>query len=67
MLHQELFGTVWHVQMMNVDGLTRENVASHLQKYRLQLSKQKPNKEDQRDGATAAETGQGPADGVWDE
>lgn len=24
---------------MNVDGLTRENVASHLQKYRLQLRK----------------------------
>lgn len=25
---------------MNVDGLTRENVASHLQKYRLQLRKE---------------------------
>ena len=25
---------------MNVDGLTRENVASHLQKYRLQLKRQ---------------------------
>ena len=25
------------VQLMGVDGLTRENVASHLQKYRLQL------------------------------
>jgi hypothetical protein len=24
---------------MNIDGLTRENVASHLQKYRLQLRK----------------------------
>ncbi len=24
---------------MNVEGLTRENVASHLQKYRLQLKK----------------------------
>lgn len=27
------------MQMMNVDGLTRENVASHLQKYRLSLRK----------------------------
>lgn len=25
---------------MHVDGLTRENVASHLQKYRLQLKKE---------------------------
>lgn len=28
------------VQKMNVDGLTRENVASHLQKYRLQLKRE---------------------------
>uniref|UniRef100_A0A7N0TDL2 HTH myb-type domain-containing protein n=1 Tax=Kalanchoe fedtschenkoi TaxID=63787 RepID=A0A7N0TDL2_KALFE len=28
------------MQMMNVDGLTRENVASHLQKYRLYLKRQ---------------------------
>lgn len=28
------------MQIMNVDGLTRENVASHLQKYRLQLKRQ---------------------------
>ncbi len=28
------------MQLMKVDGLTRENVASHLQKYRLSLKKQ---------------------------
>ncbi len=28
------------VQMMNVEGLTRENVASHLQKFRLQLKRE---------------------------
>lgn len=28
------------MQLMNVEGLTRENVASHLQKYRMQLKKQ---------------------------
>ena len=27
------------MQLMNIDGLTRENVASHLQKYRMQLKK----------------------------
>lgn len=27
------------MQMMNVEGLTRENVASHLQKYRLYLNR----------------------------
>ena len=27
------------MKIMNVEGLTRENVASHLQKYRIQLKK----------------------------
>lgn len=33
------FLCLFHPQSMNVDGLTRENVASHLQKYRLSLRK----------------------------
>jgi hypothetical protein len=31
-----------HVQEMNVEGLTRENVASHLQKWRLQNKRWEP-------------------------
>ena len=30
------------LQLMNVDGMTRENVASHLQKYRQQLRRMEP-------------------------
>ncbi|XP_025808058.1 transcription factor PCL1 isoform X1 [Panicum hallii] len=30
------------MQLMSVDGLTRENVASHLQKYRLYLKRRRP-------------------------
>jgi hypothetical protein len=32
-----LFEATLRSQIMNVKSLTRENVASHLQKYRLQL------------------------------
>ena len=38
--------------MMNVEGLTRENIASHLQKYRIQLKKQETNATDTGEGAT---------------
>lgn len=40
------------MQVMNVDGLTRENVASHLQKYRLQL------KRDEGGGGTGSSGGE---------
>lgn len=39
--------------IMRVDGLTRENVASHLQKYRLQI-KQRQSEEDRRRRRAAA-------------
>lgn len=39
------------MQDMNVEGLTRENVASHLQKYRLQKKKESsPGRESEGDG-----------------
>ena len=34
------YHSLHHLQMMNVEGLTRENVASHLQKFRLQLKRE---------------------------
>ena len=38
---------------MGVEGLTRENVASHLQKFRLQLRRDSGSKEVQDNGDTA--------------
>lgn len=46
------------LQEMNVQGLTRENIASHLQKYRLQLKKLQKLREGPKDhegGATFAD------------
>ncbi|KAF3965187.1 hypothetical protein CMV_010603 [Castanea mollissima] len=44
------------MQLMSVDGLTRENVASHLQKYRLYLKRMQ--------GVSAGGGGSGPANGA---
>merc|ERR1739847_129870 len=41
------------MQSMNVKGITRENVASHLQKYRAQLKKNKLNAQAQAEKTTA--------------
>ncbi len=40
MAKKRRFRKIGAAQLMHVDGLTRENVASHLQKYRLQLKKE---------------------------
>lgn len=42
---------------MNIDGLTRENVASHLQKYRMQRKKGSQT-------TTSSDGGTGPASGA---
>lgn len=45
------------MQMMNVEGLTRENIASHLQKYRIQLKKQENQGGDTCEVATTNDNG----------
>jgi hypothetical protein len=40
-LHHQL---TKHVQLMNVSGLSRDNVASHLQKYRMGFKRSRPRK-----------------------
>jgi hypothetical protein len=42
------------LELMKVDGLTRENVASHLQKYRLYLKRVQQNTPQQGGNASAA-------------
>ncbi|XP_021715378.1 transcription factor PCL1-like [Chenopodium quinoa] len=51
------------MQLMNVEGLTRENVASHLQKYRLYLKRMRG---DSFDGGSnsSSENGNGNSDSV---
>ena len=45
------------MSLMKVDGLTRENVASHLQKYRLSLKKQGGGEEGEGGGEAGAGSG----------
>ena len=45
--------------MMNVEGLSRENVASHLQKFRLAQKKEGRGKKEGGGGGKAAEGGAG--------
>ena len=50
------------MKVMNVDGLTRENVASHLQKYRLQLKRAQDTLESTRASGDAEMTTQNSGD-----
>ncbi|KAL6613982.1 hypothetical protein ACP70R_036252 [Stipagrostis hirtigluma subsp. patula] len=55
------------LDLMNVPGLTRENVASHLQKYRLYLSRSQKQNEERMLGAAGARqdfSHKGPSDNL---